>query len=369
VPGSKCPRDFSFEDAKAFCAADGGVIATITSQAQNDVINAMIKKNQNTLVKHSKCGGGCDTGKKDYLYWIGLQLDHAANGSINGSSWVSGAPVTYGNPQSASFRPPFISGAPHGSVGDGSNPLEACPLGNTKDCVQIYGYGSVAGKWTDKNCSSSHEIPQSCSCPPKGNTTTPAKQKKSSSSEEDDEDHVNACRDEAALNGVVCQYCPQGWSAFQGRCYIAVVANQNNVQLEAACANLNATAASIHSQAENQFVAGVALAASPGAGSYYVPINLVHQNPLVFQSPVVSATWTDGTVVDYANPSVAPWSAAGTYPWAPGIAPFILYPPQPDNRPAPGNCVLMWLPSAGHPLGTWDDLTCPISTNGVVCKN
>lgn len=379
-PGPKCPQDFNQTAAQQFCRANNGELASIHSQAQNDFIADLIKKSQHK--KKDKCNA-CPTPKRDYFYWIGMELDHRGNGSVNGSSWTDNSPVNYGNPLSNSFRPPFVTGRPEGSVGDGSDPVEVCPPGNEKECVQIYGFGETVGKWRDQQCSNSHRQNVSCSCPPQGNSTVSVRRHKhkhsssssSSSDGEEEEDHIDECRDEAALNGLVCQYCPAGWTAFQGRCYKAVVGLGTHVQNEAKCPALDADSrvASIHSNAENQFVTNLAIQAGiTGAATGGMRLTF---NTNTFQAPPIAAANLDGSPAVYGNPLVAPWTAPGTYPWAQAIPPGIAYPNQPDNRPPPANCVVYWLPGpapvacGGCPPGTWDDLECSVAdSNGVVCK-
>jgi len=239
--------------------------------------------------------------------------------------------------------------------------------------VAIYGFGSTVGKWTDKKCNDTHEQEHKCSCEEEtsGNSTDAAHHhhdhKHSSSSDESSEDEVDECRDEAALNGFVCQYCPTGWTMFQGRCYKAVLGPQTTAQYHATCAGLGATVVSIHNTAENQFVAALASAANPANTANFIGLALTHTS-LLFNAPVNSAAWSDGSPVNYGNPTVAPWSTPGNYPWAPNAQ----FPAQPDNRPPPGNCVLQWLQAAaaaGSPPTTWDDANCPqLSAGSTVCK-
>jgi hypothetical protein len=80
---------------------------------------------------------------------------------------------------------------------------------------------------------------------------------------------------------------------------------------------------------------------------------------------IQSMQWTDGTPVDFgANTAggIPPWADSGTG-----------YPNQPDNRPNPALCTMIWMdstvPSGNKQPGRWDDVSCT-STRlpGVICK-
>ena len=60
-----------WETAQAYCAAQGGYLVTITSQAEQTVVNSLLPGEKN-------------------LYWIGLKED-------SGWAWVSGEPFSYAN--------------------------------------------------------------------------------------------------------------------------------------------------------------------------------------------------------------------------------------------------------------------------------
>ncbi|KAH7697883.1 C-type lectin [Aphelenchoides avenae] len=351
-----CDRDFNYWEAQAFCQANGGELASIHSEPQNEYIKDLIKRGQKTC--------GC---RKDFLYWIGLQLQHGPDARLTDAAWSDGTPVNYGNPLSTDFQPPFLEGRPAGS--DPNDDLsEVCPAGSEKACVQILGFGRHFGQWTDANCSKVHEQPNRCS----SNSTCVAPHKKhhrgdkSSSSSEEDEDADSLktqCRADRASQGFVCQYCPYGSVPFQDHCYLPVPLAGSSDQYEATCKALGGGVVSIHSDAENQFVWQLAAAAGL-KGWFYTGLRLVHSGPQIGAS-VVSAAWTDGTPVDFGNPMTL---ARGTYPWCDQYVR-----PQPDNVPVPGNIAIAWLPGAPAPItnfGTWDDTTdVPTSPpSGTVCK-
>jgi len=377
-PSPSCDHDFSFAQARDFCEDNGGQLATVNNQTKAEFLADLIEKDQRAKQKAcrdacpEKESCNCQNANQDYLYWIGMQLTHSASGQVSGASWVDGSPVTYGNPLVQPFRPPFVPGHPIGSADDGLDDSEVCPEGNQNKCVQIYGYGSAIGRWKDQVCTNNHTIEHHCSCNITDSNSTIHHNHhhhhhhhlSSSSSEEDREVKVDKCRDEEALNGFICQYCPVGFTAFQGNCYKAVVGAKSPAAHHAACHALGegVNVVSIHNSPENVFVANLATAAAPGSGSFLIGLNLVFPNQ-VFETPPTGASWSDGSPVNYANPLVVP---RGQYPWAPQNG---VYPAQPDNRPPPGNCVVVWIPPTGNPFGTWDDLDCTeITPPSTVCK-
>ncbi|KAH7668032.1 hypothetical protein AAVH_43134, partial [Aphelenchoides avenae] len=100
--------------------------------------------------------------------------------------------------------------------------------------------------------------------------------------------------------------------------------------------------------------------------SFYTGLRLVHSGN-ADGAPVTSAAWTDGSPVDFGNPMT---QVRGTYPWCNQF-----FDPQPDNKPPPGNMVIVWLPGAPGTItdyGTWDDFgdtpTEPYVGAGTVCK-
>jgi hypothetical protein len=364
-----CGRDFSFDEANAFCRANGGQLASIHSAAQNDFIKSLITRSQ------SKCE------KRDILYWIGLQLTHGVNQRVSGSSWTDGSVVDYGNPLNPPFQPPFVEGAPKGAGVD-EDDSEVCPPGNERNCVQIFGYGSDVGRWTDANCSKVHYTADRCAIAAssaihngiggkngtKGHHKRHHSDSESSSEEEDGADDTTAayCRAQAASNGFICKFCPAGFTYWQGNCYITIPQPNTFAGYNQICQGLNASIASIHSAEENEFIATFA-AANGGFGALATGLTIAHSSGAPF-APVTSAVWSDDSTVDFGNPMVTPWSAGGVYPWADSNNS-----PQPDNRPPPGNRVIMWLPGAAAGLvpGTWDDLVDDASLTplfAAVCK-
>ncbi|KAH7716492.1 C-type lectin [Aphelenchoides avenae] len=166
---SQCSTDFSFSQANAFCQANGGQLVSIHSEAENKFVKG--------LIKHAQ--GKCQA-RRDFVYWIGLQLSHGPDGTLNGATWTDDSSVDFGSPLGNGFQPPFVKGAPAGSdrnaVDEG-----VCPAGNEKNCVQIIGFGHDLGLWRDANCSKVHKQANICSqtatVGPKRNCTSPVKAK------------------------------------------------------------------------------------------------------------------------------------------------------------------------------------------------
>ncbi|KAH7711450.1 C-type lectin [Aphelenchoides avenae] len=140
--------------------------------------------------------------------------------------------------------------------------------------------------------------------------------------------------------------CDAGWTQFGSNCYFPVVASEGGPDpYEATCQGMGANIVSIHSAAENQFVAD--LITVTGEWCPYIRIGL----ELVWDSGTTTLTgadWTDGSPVDFGNPV---GSAPGTFPWGicgPGDG------PQPSSVPA-RNVTQLWITE----VSGWD---CPVLT-------
>ncbi|KAH7710137.1 hypothetical protein AAVH_22580 [Aphelenchoides avenae] len=140
--------------------------------------------------------------------------------------------------------------------------------------------------------------------------------------------------------------CDVGWTEFGSKCYFPVVASEGGPDpYEATCQGMGASIVSIHSAAENQFVAD--LITATGEWCPYIRIGL----ELVWDSGTATLTgagWTDGSPVDFGNPV---GNAPGTFPWGvcgPGDG------PQPSSVPA-RNVTQLWITE----VSGWD---CPVLT-------
>jgi len=291
---------FTFEEAEAGCQANGTQLVSIHSTAENQFITK-------TLL--GKVHG-------NYNFWIGLELSRN-NGIVDGSSWVDGTPVDYGDPVVNAGQYPWAKGHPDNKPNDNN--------------TQIPVFGKNKEHWV--------------SAP-----------------------DVRSAK--GKLNGYICEGCPAGWTLWNGNCYLAVVDNSVAYPIsvwDSVCGLLNATVVSIHSQAENTFVLNLVEAADPSAVDILIGLRLQHSGFLP-NDPVTSIYWSD-------NPSVqltaADWGGVtnpqGTNPWAPAG----VFTAQPDNRPLPGDCTVMWVtgPSGGPLPGLWDDVACATAlAPGTVCK-
>ncbi|KAI1708994.1 hemicentin-1 [Ditylenchus destructor] len=142
--------------------------------------------------------------------------------------------------------------------------------------------------------------------------------------------------------------CKAGWTAYEGSCYMTVIGPKTAQQYFDGCIALGANVVSIHSDAENQFVAGLASIAKPGLGTNFIGLYLTRYAG----NAVVAVNWADNSTLPYANPSLAPWNSKGVYPWWSG---------QPDNccgQPA-ASCVHQGFPPfLGMTASMWDDEAC-----------
>ena len=139
-------------------------------------------------------------------------------------------------------------------------------------------------------------------------------------------------------------YCPDGWAYFTptDSCYIALLSD-NFENAEATCQSSGSHLVSIHSAAENTFVADLAATG----------ITLDWDGMTWIGMHKVNNEWayTDGTPVDFYN-------------WAPG---------QPDNSKGKENCVqiisdeLKGKEHTAYHTG-WNDILCSDSLRALVCK-
>jgi hypothetical protein len=301
---------YSFAEANAACTANGGALASVHSDAENEWI-------YDTLIK-----GSIGNGNHHY-FWIGLVLTRTpVTGTITGSSWTDGSAVgAYENPSSPQ-TPPWAAGQP-----------DADPA-NTH--THIYAFGKFKKRWD--------------SYPP-----TPEEGPSIPS------------------NGYICKACPDNWATFDGHCYksFSNVANAyTQAQYQQLCQFYGAELVSIHSAAENAFVTALVQADAPVA-AFYTGLQPVHVTNLI-GSPLSSISWTDSSPVTYGFTLTQAGSPSP--PWGVASGPPDNFLDQPDNVGAggssPANCGAIWLtlPPTTPQVGAWDDVHCGNLIQGAVCK-
>lgn len=88
------------------------------------------------------------------------------------------------------------------------------------------------------------------------------------------------------------QLCPEGWVRFSTRCYLPIAQRATYSEAERACRAHGGDVASIHSQAENDFVAGLVSDKQPWLG---LQLNQLSEFEWQDRSPLLYLNWADGS--------------------------------------------------------------------------
>nr|AFM37303.1 C-type lectin [Rotylenchulus reniformis] len=155
--------------------------------------------------------------------------------------------------------------------------------------------------------------------------------------------------------------CKEGWSGFKDHCY-KLFTNEKGLNWDEAlgkCKSFEANLASVHSEEENKFIGELITKAGDKKHCYWNGMRL-ERNPYGGKD-VKGSSWTDGSAVDYADPT----KVKNKTPWLRG---------EPNGEPDE-YCVMYWgLAPAGAGVEAWNDLACARRATadseklGAVCK-
>nr|AFM37310.1 C-type lectin [Rotylenchulus reniformis] len=155
--------------------------------------------------------------------------------------------------------------------------------------------------------------------------------------------------------------CKEGWSGFKDHCY-KLFTNEKGLNWDEAlgkCKSFEANLASVHSEEENKFIGELITKAGDKKRCYWNGMRL-ERNPYGGKE-VKGSSWTDGSAVDYADPT----KVKNKTPWLRG---------EPNGEPDE-YCVMYWgLTSSGAGVEAWNDLACARRATadgeklGAVCK-
>nr|AFM37306.1 C-type lectin [Rotylenchulus reniformis] len=155
--------------------------------------------------------------------------------------------------------------------------------------------------------------------------------------------------------------CKEGWSGFKDHCY-KLFTNEKGLNWDEAlgkCKSFEANLASVHSEEENKFIGELITKAGDKKRCYWNGMRL-ERNPYGGKE-VKGSSWTDGSAVDYADPT----KVKNKTPWLRG---------EPNGEPDE-YCVMYWgLNTGGAGVDAWNDLACARRATadseklGAVCK-
>jgi hypothetical protein len=144
--------------------------------------------------------------------------------------------------------------------------------------------------------------------------------------------------------GDACDACPNYGDEFAGACYVSVRGPEGFDDAELACKDtFNGHLASIHSQAEDDFISEVVDPTDAGSITAYIGGN--YAGPTCTYGVGWDGNWSDGTAWDYEN-----WRSSTNEP-----------------RCIDGSCVQFW-PNNNGSLSRWNDVPCDANLGGFVCK-
>jgi len=159
--------------------------------------------------------------------------------------------------------------------------------------------------------------------------------------------------DRPSITGLTAAPCrrptdPDDYGVFGSACYVSVRGPENGIESEQACvADFGGHLASIHSQAEDDFISALVDPGAAGGITAYIGGEAPGPSFLFLSGPSAAYLWTDGSPWDYEN-----WRRTTGEPNGSG--------------PAPAG-VQFW-PNTNFGLSGWNDVPKSAPLGGYVCK-